>query len=154
MSVNLEVDVSGDLIASLTAALTRNADELKQQREQRWLARGALQRIFMASRQSTTANDVIDQPDALMAKTGYWWDIRRLTITGFTAGTVTVFRNSNGGEPMVPFASAGTSTFGKGEILLHPGDRLVVAGTGTTGTWQMWGEATAVESWYLPEYLT
>lgn len=150
MSVDLEVSLTAELVA----ALNRNADELQQQREQRWRNRGALQRIFMASRQSVNANDVIDQPDALMAKTGYWWDIRRLTITGFTAGTITVYRNANGGEPVAPFAQAGMFTFGKGEVLLHPGDRLVAVGVSTTGTWQMWGEATSVEAWYLPEYLS
>jgi hypothetical protein len=94
-----------------------------------------------------------DQPDKLQAKTGYIWCIRRLTVQGFTAGTVTAYRNSTAGEPVLPFATAGVNTLGKGQLLLMPGDRLIWSATGITGTASYWGAADCLESWYLPYYL-
>jgi hypothetical protein len=95
----------------------------------------------------------MDQAQSLGPPQGYYWSVRRLTATGFTAGTVTAFIDSTAGEPVVPFPQAGVFTFGRGEILLHPMSRLVISATGITGTVQLYGAADAFEDWYLPEYL-
>ncbi|HXL59367.1 MAG TPA: hypothetical protein VN959_01620, partial [Mycobacterium sp.] len=83
----------------------------------------------------------------------YIWGIRRLTANGFTAGTVTAYRNSSAGEPIMPFPVPAVNTIGRGELLLMPGDRIVWGATGITGTVSYWGVADCFESWYLPYYL-
>ncbi len=139
-----EFDISleiGALRASLSA-------------EQDWRKRcaGAMQQVPIVSAQ-VSGDGTIDQADALMAKTGYIWSVRRLTCSGFTAGTVTVYKNISGGEPVAPYPQAGMFTFGRGEVLLMPGERLVAVGTGIVGTFQLWGAADCFEQWYLPYYI-
>jgi len=146
----LEIDFSARIAASLdgiAAALTR---------EQQWR-----QRQMQVIRQIPFAGSITlaggagtdDQPDKLQAKTGYIWGIRRLTANGFTAGTVTAYRNSSAGEPIMPFPVPAVNTIGRGELLLMPGDRIVWGATGITGTVSYWGVADCFESWYLPYYL-
>jgi hypothetical protein len=146
----LEIDFSAQIAASLdgiAAALTR---------EQQWR-----QRQMQVIRQIPFAGAITlaggagtdDQPDKLQAKTGYIWGIRRLTANGFTAGTVTAYRNSSVGEPIMPFPVPAVNTIGRGELLLMPGDRIVWGATGITGTVSYWGVADCFESWYLPYYL-
>ncbi len=96
---------------------------------------------------------VIDYPDTLKAKTGYYWSVRRLTLTGWTVGSVSVRLNDPNGELIASYPNPAVFTFGRGEMLLHPDDRLVITATGITGFVQVNGAADCFESWYLPEYL-
>jgi hypothetical protein len=96
--------------------------------------------------------------DLLSPKTGFHWSLRRLSAWGFTAGTVTVFKNANGGEIVFVFPSAGTYTFGRGEILLEPNAQLVFSASGVTLAansvgLQVGGAADCMPSWLLPDYL-
>jgi hypothetical protein len=104
--------------------------------------------------------------DQLSPKAGYMWSIRRLTASGYTAGTVIAYKNGSvvggaytgGGDPMLPFASAGTFTFGRGEVLLDQNDQLILVCTGITlasgyGGVQLNGAADNFERWLLPDYL-
>jgi hypothetical protein len=59
---------------------------------------------------------------------------------------------------MLPFASAGTFTFGRGEVLLDQNDQLILVCTGITlasgyGGVQLNGAADNFERWLLPDYL-
>jgi hypothetical protein len=148
---SLEVDSSLRIAASLdgvTAALDR---------EDRWRRRCA-QAIFQVpfAGQITIsggAGSSTHSRDKEQAKTGYIWGIRRLTVQGFTAGTVTAYRNDVLGEPVMPFPAPAVNLIGRGEILLMPGDALVWNATGISGTVQYWGVADCFESWYLPIYI-
>lgn len=107
--------------------------------------------------------------DLLGPNTGYHWSVRRLTASGFTAGTVSVYRNATQtnftagsvaltGELLVVFPVAGTDTFGRGELLLEPDDSLVLSCTGITlaagaAGVSVIGSADQFESWLLPDYL-
>jgi len=98
--------------------------------------------------------------DLLSPKAGFMWSVRRLVGSLFTAGTVTVYKNGAvvggtaiGGEPLFTFPSAGTYTFGRGEILLDQNDQLVISATGITGSVQINGSADCFERWLLPAYL-
>jgi hypothetical protein len=148
--MNLEIDVSAQLCASLdglTAALRKEAD---------WRQRKAqvIRRVpFAGSITLSGGAGTDDQPDKLQAKTGYCWGIRRLTAQGYTVGTVTAYRNSTAGEPLLPFPAAAVNTLGKGQIILMPNDRIVWGAVTITGTVSYWGEADCFESWYLPYYL-
>ena len=59
------------------------------------------------------------------------------------------------GEPVAPFPQEGVFTFGKGELLIHPGSQLIFSAlaSGITGTIQIYGAADMFESWYLPYYI-
>jgi hypothetical protein len=148
---DVEFDVGLQLIASLETVATKLAAEEHHRQKKAQ----AIRQIPLAANQAalTAGAGTIDDPAQLRCPTGYYMGIRRLTLSGFTAGTAVVYLNSTSGEPAVPFGQAGSSTFGKGQLLLHPGDRLVVSATGITGVVQLNGAADLLESWYLPYYL-
>jgi hypothetical protein len=144
----LDLEVGAQLVASL-GSLTKAIA-----REQQWRARQAevIRQVPITAPQAG-ASGIIDSPDLLAVKTGYFWGVRRLTLSGFTAGTATIYLNSTSGEPVAPFPQAGVFTFSKGQLIMHPGDRLVVQATGITGYVQLNGAADLAELWYLPYYL-
>jgi hypothetical protein len=112
---------------------------------------------------------VLQMPDTLSPKAGFMWSIRRLAATGFSAGTVLIYKNgfvtgtganatAVGGEAVGPFASAGVLTFGRGELLLDQNDQLIITATSITQSVsgvgiQIGGAADCFERWLLPEYL-
>lgn len=147
----LEVSAS----ASLTAALGGLTSEMRAERQWRQKMSQVLRQVPLAvpGMQLSAGAGTVDVAQALGPPQGYYWSIRRLTATGFTAGTVTAYIDSANGEPVAPFPQTGVFTFGRGEILLHPMSRLVIAATGITGTVQVYGAADAFEDWYLPYYL-
>lgn len=144
-----DLEISADLLVGLSDSMDR---------EQRWRDKcaRALTQVPLKAPQATGSPWVIDYPDLLAVKTGYYWSVRRLTLSGFTAGTAVAYLNglpgTTAGEP-IPFAQAGMFTFGRGELLLHPGDRLVIIGTSITGYIQLDGAADCFEQWYLPFYI-
>jgi hypothetical protein len=144
-----------EVTAQLCAAIeTMNAAMARQEERNRRMAMAVRQIPLSANQAALTAGaGTIDQPDSLMVRAGYYWSVRRLTLSGFTAGTAVVYLNGAGGEPFVPYAQAGTFTFGRGELLMHPGDRLVAVATGITGYVQLNGAADCFEQWYLPYYI-
>jgi hypothetical protein len=108
----------------------------------------------------TAGAGALQLPDLLAVKTGYMWSVRRLVGSLFTAGTVSVYKNGAvvggvliGGEPLFTFPSAGTYTFGRGEMLLDQGDSLCISATGITGSVQINGAADCFERWLLPKYI-
>jgi hypothetical protein len=113
----------------------------------------------------TASAGVFQMNDLLMPKAGYMWSVRRLTASGYTAGSVTVFKGgaivggayTGGGDPF-PFSAAGAATIGRAELLLDQGDALIVVCTGITlaagfAGVQINGSADCFERWYLPHYL-
>jgi hypothetical protein len=113
----------------------------------------------------TASAGVFQMNDLLMPKAGYMWSVRRLTASGYTAGSVTVFKGgaivggayTGGGDPF-PFSAAGAATIGRAELLLDQGDALIVVCTGITlaagfAGVQINGAADCFERWYLPHYL-
>lgn len=153
--LTLELDLGAELIAAVNA----NTKALEREQQHRQKIMQAIRQLPLIAPQAVTVNGVlgIDSPDNLKAKTGWYWDIKRLTLTGWSAGTVTVYLNgalSAPGEPIEFFATPGRQVYGKGHQLMHPDDRLIVIGTGITGFVQLNGAVTAVEAWYLPQYLT
>lgn len=86
---------------------------------------------------------------------GLVYSVRRLSATGFTAGTVIAYINAI--EPIATWvfgaAADPTRVYAKGAMLLQPGDRITLGGTGITGQANIFGVADAFPTWYLPEYL-
>ena len=146
----------------MTAGQPRDAEERRRTLFQRMhqIPIGAIQVPIAAT------NGVYQMNDLLMPKAGYMWSVRALTASGYSAGSVIVYKGgvvvggaySGGGDPRAPFAAAATQTFGRGEFLLDQGDALVVVCSGITlnanqpGV-QINGSADCFERWLLPEYL-
>lgn len=160
-----DTGLSAELTARLdlvVGGLDKISAALRDEAEER-------QRMAQAVRQiplnfpALNAAGIMDARDSLMAKTGFFWSIRRIVATGFTAGTVTVYRNGygTGGEVLQVFTATagaitpnnGTITPGRGEMLLNPGDAIVVGTSGLTGTPVLYGAADCFEQWYLPYYI-
>ena len=143
------------LTAQLCASIDGLTAQLQREEQQRQRAAQCIRQIPLAPPLMIldAGAGVIDYPDVLAAKTGFIWSVRRLTVFGFTAGTAVAYMNSQFGEPVAPFAVAGSATFGRGELLMHPGDRLVITASGITGNVQVIGAADCFEQWYLPNYI-
>jgi len=96
----------------------------------------------------------LDVPDRMGPKDGYWWDVRRLTLWGFTAGTVSVYLNDSTtlGEQLASCTLPGQFTW-SGQLLLGSRDRLVVVASGVTGSVSAAGQAIEVSAQALPDYL-
>lgn len=116
----------------------------------------------------TTGAGVLQPTDLLGPMTGQYWSVRRLVSYGYSAGTVTVYRNATAtgfgasaaavGEILFTFPQAGTYTFGRGEILLRPDDNLLMLATGITlssgySGVQVYGDADVFSTWLLPDYI-
>ena len=85
----------------------------------------------------------------------YWWDVRSVRTWGFTAGTVTVYRNNPGslsGEQFGAAVTPGEFSWSS-QTLLGPQDGLVFGATGITGSVFVAGQAIEVAADWLPEYL-
>jgi len=91
--------------------------------------------------------------------TGYFWSIRRLAATGFTAGNVIVYIDNIAGQPIwyATGAAIGVTLndWGKGHQFIHPNSNLAVNCTGITSANNqviIYGDADQFESWLLPWY--
>lgn len=142
-----------ELTAQLCASIDGLTAQMRREEEFRQRSSQVLRQVPITAPQITSGSGTIDSPDLLKVKTGYYWSVRRLTFSGFTAGTCVVYRNNVLGEPLVPVQAAGVFTFGRGEMLLSPDDRLVVMATAITGVVQLNGAADCFEMWYLPYYI-
>jgi hypothetical protein len=95
----------------------------------------------------------LDMPGQMAPIRGFMWSITRLTLSGWSAGTVYLSINSL--EPIYPqgITTPNTYFFSKGQFLLGSGDRLVVSATGITGYVQINGKADMFETKTLSHYL-
>ena len=152
LSPGIDLDVSARICASLDGVAVR------MDRENAWRQKiaGTLSQVYFAGQVTISggAGTSAGDRDKLQAKPGYIWGVRRLTVQGFSAGSVTAYRNDINGEPVMPFPSPAVNTIGRGELLLMPMDTIVWSATGITGTVTYWGVADCFESWYLPFYLS
>lgn len=107
-------------------------------------------------------------PDSISPNTGYYWSIRRLSVQGFSAGSVLIYKNGalnptatgvlGTPEVMIPIPQAGVFTLGRAEGLMNPGDIALAAALGITLTAgyagvQINGAADCFPAWLLADYL-
>lgn len=148
---DIELDLGLQLVASIeTLTSTLNRQWQHEQRKAQ-----AIRQVPLAANQMILSGGAgtIDDPAQLRCPTGYYMCLRRLSLFGFSAGSATAYLNSPLTEPVAVFAAAGTLNYGKGHILWHPGDRLVVTATGITGAVQLGGAVDLIETHFLYEYL-
>lgn len=137
MSVEVGIDVFADLSEKLD-------------REHKWrekMSHCVYQQNFPPIVVGSTG---LEQSNRLGPQLGFMWSIRRITLAGWSGGTVGAWINNI--EP-IPFAQAGMYTFGRGELLLNSGEHFTIQASGYTGTVQLFGAADVFESWYLPYYI-
>lgn len=75
---------------------------------------------------------VLDRGEQLGPRTGQVWDLRRISVSGMTTGTLNVrLDDTTSGEIIAQFTNAGVTTYGKGQATIVAGRRLVFQATGT-----------------------
>jgi hypothetical protein len=85
-------------------------------------------------------------------KLGKWWEIYYVVAYGFSAGTVSVYRNSQLGEELFVFSSAGL--WEPSHRYLQGGsDRLVFTSSGLTGSASVTLGAVEIDSAVLGLHL-
>jgi hypothetical protein len=157
------------VFASLGASLGKVAAIMENQQRRRERLFEQLHQVPIGPQLipiAASTNGVLQMPDQLAPKAGFMWSVRRLTVSGFTAGTVVAYKNGavvggaavGGGEPMIPFSAAGVFTCGRGEELFDQNDQLIFVATGITlatgyAGVQVNGAADCFERWLLPDYL-
>lgn len=103
--------------------------------------------------QLSGGDGTLQLPNILGPMTGQWWDIRRIAVWGFTAGTVNAYLSSPSGDLVLSWAAAGVTTLGKAHVLLRPNDSLVFVATGVTGSVTVALDAIQVEAPVIGDYL-
>lgn len=159
MTADTDTGIGAQLGASVELVLGRISDTLdrldkrEQKLQQWWQDLHPAPILTAALTGNPAAGAVIDQPDRLQPKDTYWWDVRRLSCWGFTAGSVNVFLNDPNGEQLASFPQAGQFTWG-GQLLMGPRDRLIaVVASNITGSVFLAGQVIEVASTILPQYL-
>lgn len=94
----------------------------------------------------------VDQPDRFGPKDGFLWDLRRITVSGFSAGSVAVYKNDVNGPQLANFTAPGEWTW-SGQQWLKQRDRLIFIATGITGNVIIDGDAIAVSQQIYPQYV-
>jgi hypothetical protein len=174
MSAGLDTGIGIDLsvFGSIGESLSRVASMMENRENRRRKLFEQLHQVPIACPDVPifSSAGVLQMPDTLSPKAGYMWSVRRLAATGFSAGTVLIYKNGAvignganatalGGEAVAPFASAGVLTFGRGELLMDQNDQLIITASNITLTVsggpgvQIGGAADCFERWLLPEYL-
>lgn len=137
--------------------------EYNRKREKLW---SSLHQVPLTGPALITAGKLIDEPNLLGPRTGWFWDIRRLSfrspdVTVPWTGTIYVY-DGPAGQLLDTFVNAAPPLGGslvhdytKGSRLLHPHQRLVyVAGPDFgAGAAMIGGEATQAADDCVPYYL-
>lgn len=154
--------------ARIGAAVSAHSQLTSEERKSRLFAEMYQTPIVLPNLVITTSAGVLIPTDQAGPMTGQYWSVRRLVASGYSAGTVTVYRNATVtaqgasaavvGEILFTFPQAGTYTFGRGEMELAPDDFLVILATGVTLNTgapgiQITGTADVYSAWLRPEYL-
>jgi hypothetical protein len=100
----------------------------------------------------TAGAGTLIQPNLYGPELPYWWDLRTISLWGWTAGTVTCYLNFTTGEQIAQAVTPGQFTW-SAQIMLGPQDSVVVGATGITGTVNVIMRAIEVQAQWLPEYL-
>jgi hypothetical protein len=93
-------------------------------------------------------------PMAHGPRLGYVWDIVRLTVASFTAGTVSVYNSAAVDSQLIDvFAAAGSHFYGHRQHLIEPNQWLVWVAAGITGNVTITGRAVMVPMSRYDEYV-
>ena len=101
-----------------------------------------------------SGSGTLDEPGQFAPPRGFMWCVRRLTLAGYSAGSVVPYIDDF--EPiLLPNAGAAQTVFiGKAEWLLDSGQRLKFVATGITGAVFIFGAVDVFPRDLLPIYLS
>jgi len=152
-----EADAAGlQLLASIGATLGKVQAELQWQRDRVTSLAASITPINNIAAPAAFSTGIIKSPDTLGPKTGQAWIVRRMTAANFTGGTVAVFLDNHNApqNQLVTFTQAGTFLFGNKQIILTPGQQLVVNTSAATGGTVMFSiDVVQVALIWLPDHL-
>lgn len=105
--------------------------------------------------QITSTNGSLNQPELTGPRSGFAWEVRRVTVSTFTAGSVQTFIDSKDGpqNAVLPFAQAGVNYPGSGNLILENGHWLVFAATTITGNADISLGVIEIDQRWLGAYL-
>ena len=145
----MELDIGAEFFAGLGSKLNDLHGHFMRRKEYKcW------DTPLIGSVPLTAGAGTLDGP--LTPVRGQTWSIRRFTWYGWSAGTVSAYLDNQ--EPIFLNVSPsstvyGMNTFGRGELLIPAGSRIVITATGITGVVQFYGRADTFMNDYLSEYL-
>ena len=146
-SVQAMAELSAN-VGAMAAAIRDQAD--RQQRL--WSAIRPIPGIAVPA--ITSSSGTADYPELLAPRTGYWWDVKSVTCATFTAGSVNLYAGQQAdSELRFVFPTAGTYTFGTGQLLVPPGQRLIFTAVSVTGNVTPSLTVFEIAAWALPAYL-
>ena len=152
-----EADAAGlQLLASIGASLGKVQAELQWQRDRVTSLAQSITPIANIAAPAAYANGIIKSPETLGPKTGQAWIVTRMTAANFTGGSVAVYRDNHNApqNQIVAFTQAGTYLFGKQQIILIPGQQLVInTASATGGTVMFTIDVLQVALNWLPDHL-
>lgn len=130
-----------EVMARLSASLDGLAGEMKSGRERQdrlsqLISPLIVSKVAVPYGGATPGNGVgnTDVPNILGPRTGQVWDVRQISTTGWTTGTMSVFLDAVDGSLVAQFTAApAVLNFGKGQIIVPAGSRLVIVGAATGG---------------------
>lgn len=162
----LTVDV--EFLASIDAGINRLADQIAAQKANPADLNEYIYPVEIPAQQvKVTAGGAltIASAELLGPRSGFYWDVRRVTITGLASSSenVTVYRGSTGtasdqvANNTISFGAGPTFTYapGLGACLLRAGQSIVIGGSGLTASELVTAtfDAIAVAAPYLGAYL-
>jgi hypothetical protein len=140
--------------AEINAQVGRVAAMLERQAQRQLDLQQAIQHIDQIPvPQITSTNGSADYPELLGPRTGFAWDVRRLTVATFTAGSVNVYVDGQDDTDLrLVFPQAGTYTL-NGSIILEANHRLIFAASAITGNASISIAVDQIALAWLPAYL-
>lgn len=148
----MSIDIGAEIEINLTEE-TSKSSQRKQHHDK--LSQEIYQQPFTPLQIPLVAGGgTLDLPGQLSPQRGFMWCVRRLTLSGYTAGSVVPWIDDF--EPiLLPNSGAAQTVFiGKAEWLLDSGQRLKFIASGITGTVQVNGAADVFPRNLLPIYLS
>jgi hypothetical protein len=147
--------IAFDFSAGLQASIGSLTEQLKAWRSDRLRLAQAVHPFVIPGipLSLTTGAGTLNQPNIMSPRTGRFWDIRRISCTGYTAGTVTCYLNSTSGDIVALFSTAGVLLNGKAQLLIGANDLLVFGAASITGTVTVGLAGVEVDAERIGEYL-
>ena len=142
--------------------LTETLSSEQHRKRKLWEAIRPLPGIIVP--QITSTNGIADYPELCAPRGGYWWDVHSIVVGTFSAGTVNVYLTGGGSggatggaladsNQRYSFTTKGALTYGKAQLMVPSGMRLVFSASAITGNASPAIYVTEIASWALPDYL-
>lgn len=111
-------------------------------------------RPFRVKALAIPASNILDDVNNLAPEKFFVWDVFRVSIQGFSAGSVAMYYNSAQDDEIANFTQAGSFFFNTGNVFVRDrGESLVFQATGLTGTAYVSMSGLSIHQSILGKYL-